>query len=584
MNRKRMPRLKHKPLAIEALEQRTLLAANPLPLANVAVIDDDYENNDTLQTAYNFGLVSGVHIFDGLRLTDSSDFYRFNTGATGGALHKIEVRFTHSQGDIDVVLYNDQLQVIATAIGAANNETISLTGRPGDFYWMRVYGKNGATNPNYSIKVFAPITPDDAYEENDSRLTAYDLGTMSSERTIRNLRMVDSQDWYSFTTSAVGRSVDYAQITFQHTQGDLNLELYNTSGQRITSSLGTSNREAVSLEGLAAGKYFLRVMGNRGAINSLYTLLITAPAVPPPVVSNFNIDLQFTGLTNTQRAIFQQAAQRWQQIITGDLPSATYGAAVIDDIVITAASVNIDGPGQVLGRAGPTRLRNGSFLPFYGMMEFDSADMASMEQSGRLYNVILHEMGHVLGIGTIWQAKGLLTGIGTSTPRFTGPQATAQFNAIFGRNDPGVLVESDGGPGTANAHWEESLFKTELMTGFIGSETLTPLSRVTVASLADLGYTVNIAAADAFTPSLIAPSINLLSSSSSSQLSSSALAYSTSTIDVTSSMFIQQPRSSPLPRAVIPQGISSVSSWPTEPMKKGKEVDAEIEAILDLLF
>jgi hypothetical protein len=39
------------------------------------------------------------------------------------------------------------------------------------------------------------------------------------------------------------------------------------------------------------------------------------------------------------------------------------------------------------------------------------------------------------------------------------------------------------------------------MTGYIGPGTVLPLSRVTAASLADLGYQVNLAAADVFTPS-----------------------------------------------------------------------------------
>ncbi|HZN36510.1 MAG TPA: hypothetical protein VFB80_21925, partial [Pirellulaceae bacterium] len=40
----------------------------------------------------------------------------------------------------------------------------------------------------------------------------------------------------------------------------------------------------------------------------------------------------------------------------------------------------------------------------------------------------------------------------------------------------------------------------EIMTGWIGPGTSLPISRITVASLADLGYSVNIAAADPFAP------------------------------------------------------------------------------------
>ena len=55
-------------------------------------------------------------------------------------------------------------------------------------------------------------------------------------------------------------------------------------------------------------------------------------------------------------------------------------------------------------------------------------------------------------------------------------------------------------PGAEDSHWRESVFGDELMTG--GERgvrgTFEPLSSVTVASLADLGYAVNYAAADAF--------------------------------------------------------------------------------------
>jgi hypothetical protein len=66
-----------------------------------------------------------------------------------------------------------------------------------------------------------------------------------------------------------------------------------------------------------------------------------------------------------------------------------------------------------------------------------------------------------------------------------------------------VPVENHGGPGTCDAHWRESVFKNELMTGFlnIGSN---PLSLETVASMGDLGYLVTYSAADPYVLSLMA--------------------------------------------------------------------------------
>jgi len=113
--------------------------------------------------------------------------------------------------------------------------------------------------------------------------------------------------------------------------------------------------------------------------------------------------------------------------------------------------------------------------------------------------VILHEMGHVIGIGVIWDNKGFLNGAGGADPRFTGPGATDEYQAIFGVLDPNVPVENTGGPGTRDSHWREADFDNELMTGWLNSGT-NPLSRITVASLADLGYVVDMGAADDYSP------------------------------------------------------------------------------------
>jgi hypothetical protein len=73
--------------------------------------------------------------------------------------------------------------------------------------------------------------------------------------------------------------------------------------------------------------------------------------------SPYTIDVRFLGgLNATQQAAFTAAADRWTRIIVGDLPSVLVDGEVIDDIVILAQGVAIDGPGQILGQAGPTHL------------------------------------------------------------------------------------------------------------------------------------------------------------------------------------------------------------------------------------
>jgi hypothetical protein len=78
----------------------------------------------------------------------------------------------------------------------------------------------------------------------------------------------------------------------------------------------------------------------------------------------------------------------------------------IDDIFIGYNVSYIDGYYNILGAAGPQYQYQG--LPLTGFMRFDSADFDCMIVDGSLDTVILHEMGHVLGIGTLWTYRNLL--------------------------------------------------------------------------------------------------------------------------------------------------------------------------------
>jgi hypothetical protein len=112
--------------------------------------------------------------------------------------------------------------------------------------------------------------------------------------------------------------------------------------------------------------------------------------------------------------------------------------------------------------------------------------------------VITHEMGHVLGIGAIWARKGLIRGAGTRNPTFAGPRAMEEYRRL--RNAARVVrvpVENAGAPGSRDSHWRERVFRNELMTSVI-TGARRPLSRLTVASLADLGYQVDLDAAERF--------------------------------------------------------------------------------------
>lgn len=239
-------------------------------------------------------------------------------------------------------------------------------------------------------------------------------------------------------------------------------------------------------------KYYM----DGGSLNN-WTLTLV---VEDEVQSDFSIDVKFMGgLTASQREIVEAAARRWSEIIVGDLPAYMVNGQVVDDLLIEFSGASIDGAGGILGQAGPTHIRPDSYLPIKGIIEFDRGDLARMESDGSLLNVIIHEIAHILGLGTIWEAKNLLIGSGTANPQFIGQNAMREFSELteFPYPQP-VPVANTGGPGTREGHWRETLFGNELMTGYI-NEGANPLSRLTIASLEDLGHTVNYNAADPYT-------------------------------------------------------------------------------------
>ena len=244
---------------------------------------------------------------------------------------------------------------------------------------------------------------------------------------------------------------------------------------------------------------------------------------PPPAVATplapFDISIRPTGsIDPAVLAEFEAAAARWESVITADIADvAGYGArpsclastptGPIDDVLINVQVVPISTPG-VLGQAGFCE-RGPDGLPRLGVMVFDSEEVPRLMTSGAFRNVVLHEMGHVLGIGTTWPFFGLLDTSTSGDPRFVGANATAAWQEL---GDTGTVpVEATGGAGTALAHWRDTTFTTELMTGWIGSGS-SPLSRVSIASLADLGYQVDPGRADPFVlaTSLLAPALRVL--------------------------------------------------------------------------
>jgi hypothetical protein len=217
-------------------------------------------------------------------------------------------------------------------------------------------------------------------------------------------------------------------------------------------------------------------------------MFIISTSSQAAIIYDFDISVNFqSGLTTSQQNVFSQAEEFWESIIIGYQNEYAGPGLVID-----ASGPSIDGPGGVLGQAGPTRGQYGPehFYAKTGIMKFDAADLLNMENNHSLFDVIVHEMAHVIGFGTLWSFNNL-------TANFNG------FNQYIGENalkahqfdvDPAALyvpVEQDGGSGTAGSHWDEPNGGgySEIMTGWL--DLPTTINLATIHSFVDLGYVIN---------------------------------------------------------------------------------------------
>lgn len=430
------------------------------------------------------------------------EWYRFDLAATTSII----LEMNSTQLDAYLQLYDFATQTLIEEnddiqTGVITNSRIARSLAAGS-YLVRARTWDSTTSGNYSIVVRTAL-----------------LGVPASVQVVQG----DGQ------VSAPGAAVPIAPRLRVLDEGGLGVSGVQVTWATVT-GVGSATGTATTTDAngfaqvgswtLAAGANVLSASVNGFATPAIFS------ASGKSGTGGFDISLRFATIPSpSQLQTFSDAAARWEAILTGDLTAVPLNVAAgtcnsasainesIDDVVIVVRLEPIDGVGNVLGSAGPCFTRSGTFtpaqqafLPLLGTMRFDTADIANLEAAGSFGAVILHEMGHVLGIGTIWRNKGLLlnpslpSSSGADT-HFTGAAAVAAFNTVGGATYTGggkVPVEnSQGGAGTRDSHWREAVLQNELMTGFLNAGS-NPLSVLTIQSLQDLGYTVSTATADAF--------------------------------------------------------------------------------------
>src|SRR5215213_3853927 len=240
---RRMRQGRSRPL-FESLEERRLLSIEPSAYVAAAKshladaigpfisVGDRFEPNDTRDFSTNLGTLGDRTELDlTIHEADNEDWYRFSAAASGTAT--VDLTFVHSQGDIDLRIYDSSDTLLDSSETASNNEHVSFAVTAGQTYYIYVVGYDNSLNPDYDMVIDAPgiaplLTPD-ALEPNNSFSAPKDLGTLGYRAELDlDIHHASNDDYYRFTAAATG--VATVDLLFQNSQGDVDLLISNAAG------------------------------------------------------------------------------------------------------------------------------------------------------------------------------------------------------------------------------------------------------------------------------------------------------------------------------------------------------------------
>ncbi len=240
----------------------------------------------------------------------------------------------------------------------------------------------------------------------------------------------------------------------------------------------------------------------------VYSVLLAIGAIAPAQTpGEFEVRFDDSNLTTQQRTDLASALAEtkmfWESVIIG-----YQSGVVLDGVDIVVEAAAIDGPNNILAQAGPGGFANNQagfvFVTDFGanssrgVVTIDTADFST----SLIVDVLKHEVGHVLGFGTLFNSNNLSPNRG----EYIGGAGLTAYQAEFDSSATFVPLQNETLPGgimVFNGHLDEDNplsdafgreARGELMTPAISSirNSIDPssnfLSNTSLAILRDLGY------------------------------------------------------------------------------------------------
>ncbi|OKH38321.1 hypothetical protein NIES2119_09800 [[Phormidium ambiguum] IAM M-71] len=474
---------------------------------------------NTLNEARDLGTLSGSQTLNEfVGNVDTQDIYRFALSSSSN----LNVSLQDLSADADLQLIQDtngngiveENEAIESSTSLNNaSEAIAINALPAGTYFIAVNQYEGDTTYNLSLSASPPISR--PARTADSSVNDAEVNNSAVLSKSGQVNATNPENDYSFTVNESG--IFTANLTGLTGDADVRL-IRDFNGNGKVDSVADRNgngfidndeievvawqwERGTASESIRAflqpATYVLQVKSfNQQTADYTVNSNFTPEASDP---WKFSIELNFgqgtEDLTEAERNTVRQAARRIEQLIS----YSTFNGPHTIKIDTTAE----DQGEYLLASAGPEQNQadlNRKSMPIIGEASLNSNPQSAVRANQRyLYDTMIHEFGHVMGIGTLWDDRKLIVDpkVGRYNPN---SYAGIYYGELLGAFSA-TPVELTVGQGKASdlAHWNKiPNFDIEIMveSGDKSEQQLT--SQLTIAALRDLGYNVNYGAAEEY--------------------------------------------------------------------------------------
>lgn len=414
------------------------------------------------------------------------------------------VRFTTGTDEVTYrTLVGDSLRQIWLQRESSRFWTIFDLGTPAEAQILTVTARVGRAAD--SLVVILPTALD----------TAGAPGTLPEGVTLDNIgdRASTPLDWFASRAGAdisyefhVGAfPVDEFHIGETPVDGPPNLDLrQNDSGELEITAVGRGRRY---LHYRALSSAFELSTGRMlTAVDDCYAPELEDRPLYARASTGFQVELVYDepdDWSRCARAMFDHAAGFYEAALKDNAEPQDFPIFVFDGEE-DCAGLACGGP-----RGLRVNRRAGAGFYFSAGGIYWTRDRPYVAPFGRVpdnftYEIMLHELGHVFGIGTYWyQGDVRLVNLPSSTRRvdthFPGANAVVAFDAAGGSGYTGAKVPVTNDPAEdadAGEHWRSVLCGEIMTRGNCPGEELTVVSAITLGALADFGWVVDMSVAE----------------------------------------------------------------------------------------